>query len=79
MQLIPDLGWKAEEILQVGSRVIVHGRARGTPKGPLFGVEPSGKPFEIMAIDVHTVENGKIVTTYRVEDWAGALRQLRQR
>jgi hypothetical protein len=32
--------------------------------------------FKIMAIDVHTVEDGKIKRTYHVEDWAGAMRQL---
>jgi predicted ester cyclase len=77
MQLMPDMSWKIEETLQTGNRVIVRGRAKGTPKGPLFGVEPSGKTLEIMSIDVHTVENGRIVRTYHVEDWAGAIRQLR--
>ena len=37
----------------------------------------SGKTFEIMSIDVHTVESEKIVKTYHLEDWAGALAQLR--
>jgi hypothetical protein len=36
----------------------------------------SGKNFKIMAIDVHTVEDGKIKRTYHLEDWAGAMRQL---
>ena len=30
-----------------------------------------------MSIDIHTVENGKIVTSYHIEDWAGAIRQLK--
>ena len=77
MKLMPDMSWKPEEVLQSGNRITVRGRARGTPNGPLFGVEPTGKTFEIMSIDVHTVENGKIVETYHVEDWAGALGQLR--
>jgi len=29
-----------------------------------------------MTIDVHTVENGKLVTAHHVEDWASAIRQL---
>ena len=77
MKLMPDMTWKVEEILQSGNRVVVRGRAKGTPTGPFFGVEPSGKTFEIMSIDVHTVEGGRIVRTYHVEDWAGALAQLR--
>lgn len=75
-QLMPDLTWKIEEILQAGNRYIVRGRASGTPKAPLFGVDGKGKSFTIMSIDIHTVKDGKIVESYHVEDWAGALRQL---
>ena len=41
------------------------------------GVDGKGKSWEIMSIDIHTVENGKVVTSYHVEDWAGAIRQLK--
>ncbi|NKB18962.1 MAG: polyketide cyclase [Alphaproteobacteria bacterium] len=74
---IPDLNWKVEEMIQAGNRVIVRGRATGTPKGPLFGVDGKGKSFTIMSIDIHTLERGKIAKTYHIEDWAGALRQLK--
>ena len=75
-KLIPDLNWAVEEMIQEGNRIVVRGRATGTPKGPLFGVDGKGKSFDILTIDIHTVEGGKIVRTYHVEDWAGALRQL---
>lgn len=75
-QLIPDLNWNVEEMFQDGNRVIVRGRATGTPTGPMFGVDGGGKSFDIMSIDIHTIEGGKIVRTYHVEDWAGALGQL---
>lgn len=75
-QLIPDLGWKIEDLIQAGNKFIVRGRATGTPKGPLFGVDGAGKSFAIMSIDIHEVVNGKIVVSHHVEDWAGALRQL---
>jgi len=76
-KLIPDLNWKVEEMIQAGDRVIVRGRATGTPNGPLFGVDGKGKSFVIMSIDIHTLKGGKIVRTYHVEDWAGATRQLK--
>lgn len=76
-QLIPDLAWKIEEVLTDGNRYVVRSRATGTPRGPFFGVEPTGKRFDIMTIDIHTVEDGRIARTYHVEDWAGALGQLR--
>jgi predicted ester cyclase len=75
-KLIPDLNWAVEEMIQEGSRVVVRSRATGTPVGPLFGVDGNGKGFEILTIDIHTVEDGKIIRSYHVEDWAGALRQL---
>lgn len=75
-QLIPDLNWKIEDMIQSGNKFVVRGRATGTPKGPLFGVDGAGKSFSIMSIDIHQVANGKIVTSHHVEDWAGALRQL---
>jgi predicted ester cyclase len=76
-KLIPDLTWKIEELIEAGNRVIVRGRASGTPVGELFGVPAGGKKFEIMSIDIHTLEAGMIVRTHHVEDWAGALRQLK--
>lgn len=75
-KLIPDLNWAMEEVIDAGDRVIVRGRASGTPKGPLFGVDGKGKGFDILSIDIHTIEDGKITRTHHVEDWAGALRQL---
>jgi len=35
------------------------------------------KSFKIMTIDVHTVQEGKIIKTNHVEDWATALKQLK--
>jgi len=55
-KLIPDLNWAVEEMIQSGSRVVVRGRATGTPKGPLFGVNGNGKKFDILTIDIHTVK-----------------------
>ena len=75
-ELIPDLNWAVEAMHQDGNSVTVRSRATGTPAGPLFGVDGQGRSFDIMTIDIHTVENGKIIRTYHVEDWAGALRQL---
>ena len=73
---IPDLNWDILEIIEAGDKVIVRGRATGTPVDLMFGVDGQGRSFDIMSIDIHTVHDGQIVSTYHVEDWAGALRQL---
>ncbi len=76
-KLIPDLKWEIQEKLRSGNQIVVRGRATGTPTGPLFGVDGRGKSFDILTIDIHTIENSKIVKSYHVEDWAGALQQLK--
>jgi predicted ester cyclase len=75
-EVLPNLTWNIEEILQVGNRFVVRGRATATPVGHFLGLPPTGRQFEIMAIDIHTVEDRQIVTSYHVEDWHGALQQL---
>jgi hypothetical protein len=54
----------------------VRGEATGTPVQPFLGVQPTGKSFRTMSIDVHTVKRGKIVRTYHLENWTVAIRQL---
>lgn len=73
---VPDLKWEIVEIVQSGDRFTVIGRGKGTPVAPMFGVPPSGRSFDVLAIDVHKVAGGRIVESYHVEDWAGAVRQL---
>jgi predicted ester cyclase len=75
-QLLPDLNWAIEAMHQDGNFVVVRSRATGTPAGPLFGVDGEGRSFEMMTIDIHELEGGKIIRTHHVEDWAGALQQL---
>ncbi|MEM7522381.1 MAG: ester cyclase [Pseudomonadota bacterium] len=75
-KLIPDMNWEMVEVIEADDKVIVRGRATGTPQGPLFGVDGEGRSFDIMSVDIHTVKDGKIIDTHHVEDWAGALRQL---
>ena len=75
---LPDLNWEPQEILQDGNRYVVRSIATGTPAKPLFGQQPNGKAFRIMSIDIHTVENGRIVKSYHIEEWHKAIRQLKQ-
>jgi predicted ester cyclase len=73
---IPDLKWEIKEIIVSGDRIVVRGEGSGTPAGTFLGVPAGGKSFRVMSIDVHTIENGKMVRSYHLEDWAGAIRQL---
>jgi ketosteroid isomerase-like protein len=77
-QVVPDLEWEPQEIIETGDgRFVVRGLATGTPVGPFFGVDPAtGKSFQIMSIDIVTVEDGMITHIYHLEDWTGAVAQL---
>ena len=77
--MLPDLKWEIKEVLAdpVANKVIVRSEASGTPAGDFMGVPHSGKTFRVMAIDVHTVRDGQLAVAHHVEDWVGALRQLK--
>ncbi len=76
-QVVPDLTWAPDEIIALDGRFVVRGTASGTPVGPFLGVDPAtGKSFEIMSIDIVTVEDGLITHIYHLEDWTGAIAQL---
>ncbi|MEM6713216.1 MAG: ester cyclase [Pseudomonadota bacterium] len=76
-QVVPDLTWTPEEIIELDGRFVVRGTATGTPVGPFFGVDPAtGNAFEIMSIDIVTMEDGLITHIFHLEDWTGAVAQL---
>ena len=76
LKSVPDLKWQIRDVQVSGNQVIVRGEATGTPTGEFFGAPHTGKSFKIMSIDVHTIEGGRMVRSYHIEDWMGAVRQL---
>ena len=73
---VPDLKWEIKEVLVDDNRIIVRGEGSGTPTSAFLGIAPTGKSFHVMSIDVHTVDHGKIVRSYHLEDWSSAAQQL---
>ena len=78
-QTVPDLRWTIKEIWVADKEVVIRGEATGTPVQAFLGLEPTGKSFRTMALDIHTIEDGKIKRSYHVENWIVALRQLREK
>jgi predicted ester cyclase len=76
LKSVPDLKWEIRDVQVSGNQVTVRGEATGTPAGEFMGAPHSGKSFKVMSIDVHTLEGGKMVRSYHIEDWIGAVRQL---
>jgi predicted ester cyclase len=76
LKSVPDLAWQIRDVQVAGNQVTVRGEATGTPAGEFMGAAHTGKSFKVMSIDVHTIEGGKMIRSYHVEDWVGAIRQL---
>ena len=76
--VIPDLRWTIEEIQTVDDKITVRGEASGTPIRDLYGVKPTGKSFRTLSIDLFTVKNDKLASAYHVENWMGAVEQIRK-
>ena len=75
--VVPDLNWTIKELFVSGENtIIVRGEATGTPIKTFLGVEPTGRSFRTMSIDLYTVTGRKISRSYHVENWTAALRQL---
>ena len=72
----PDMRYTLENIIAEEDKVVDHWTARGTHRGRLFGIAPTGKYFENMGINIHHIVDGKIVEIWEVGDALGLLQQL---
>ena len=75
-ETIPDLAWSIKQLWVSGDDVIVRGEAAGTPVKPFLDIQPTGKSFRTMSIDIYQIKKGKIARSYHVENWTSARRQL---
>jgi predicted SnoaL-like aldol condensation-catalyzing enzyme/ketosteroid isomerase-like protein len=73
---IPNLRWTIKDIQTFGDQIVVRGEATGTPIREFFGAKPTGKGFRTMALDLFTVNDGKLTSAYHVENWTTALQQI---
>ena len=70
-----------------GDRITLMSKLSGTitniegfPELPMFPGIPSekllGKKFDMRAIDIQIIRDGKVKQEYHIEDWAAALNQM---
>jgi len=64
LSAVPDLHYTIEDLFGEGDRVVVRYTARGTHKGDLMGIPPTGKQATGTGTDIIRVANGKIL-----EEW----------
>lgn len=74
--IFPDFKAETQDVIAQGDRVVVRAILSRTHRGRFLGVDATGKPIKIQAIDIHQMQNGKITRTWHVEDWATALGQI---
>ncbi|HEY4816501.1 MAG TPA: ester cyclase [Candidatus Acidoferrum sp.] len=72
----PDFRITVEDILADGNAVMARWSCRGTHKGDLNGIAPTGRQFAISGLSVGRLANGKIVEGWVNWDALGLMQQL---
>src|SRR5205085_7104850 len=72
----PDFTAEFKQQLVDGDRVAMHWIFRGTHKGELYGVPPTGKSVQFQNISISRVENGRIVAYNSEVGWLSVFREI---
>jgi len=75
-QAMPDYEVTHEDLIAAGDRVAVRNTVSGTHQGAFMGHQPTRRRIEMRTMDIHQVRDGRIVTTWHLEDFAGLVAQL---
>ena len=72
----PDLQLTIEDIIAEGETVMARWSCRGTHKGDLSGIAPTGKQFTISGVSIARFANGKMAEGWVSWDALGLMQQL---
>ena len=72
----PDLHLTIEDVIAEGETVMTRWSCRGTHKGDLSGIAPTGKPFTISGVSIARFASGKMVEGWVNWDALGLMQQL---
>jgi steroid delta-isomerase-like uncharacterized protein len=73
----PDAKWQVEEMMDAGDNTVVtRWTGRGTHKGELMGLSPTGRQVAVPGIWIHRISGGRIVESWSAWDALGMLQQL---
>lgn len=73
---LPDIQWTLEEMVAETDKVAARFMMRGTHQGTFFGVPPTGKKIEVMAMNFYRFSGGQIVEEHGQPDLLGLLQQI---
>jgi len=74
----PDVRIVIHDMVQAPGQIAVRAEITGTHLGELFGIAATGKQVSFRLHEFHALENGRVVTTWHMEDWFGLFLQLGQ-
>ena len=77
-QAFPDLHITVHDMIQEPGRIGVRAEMSGTHQGELFGIAATGKQVSFRLHEFHTLDGGRVTTTWHMEDWFGLFLQLGQ-
>jgi len=72
----PDMQVKVENLIAEGDKVVSHVTSRGTHKGELMGIAPTGKQVTVPVICISRFVDDKIGENWEIIDLFGMLQQL---
>jgi steroid delta-isomerase-like uncharacterized protein len=72
----PDIQVKIENLVAEGDKVVSHVTSRGTHKGELMGIAPTGKQVTVPVICISRFMGNKIAEDWEIIDLFGMLYQL---
>jgi steroid delta-isomerase-like uncharacterized protein len=72
----PDMRMDAHDVLIDGDLVCIRSTMSGTQQGEFMGMPPTGKRFEVSAIDMVRVRDGKVTDHWGVMDAMKMMQQL---
>lgn len=73
---IPDMRLDLQDFVAEGDKVVVRLTIRGTHRGDLAGIAPTGRPIEVGVLDLFHLRGGKLSEHWALFDNLGMLRQL---
>ncbi len=72
----PDMYYDTKDVVAEGDKVVVRWVGRGTQKGEIMGIAPTGKEMTVTGISILYIVGGRIAEEWTEMDMLGALQQL---
>lgn len=75
-QAVSDGEYTIHDLIAEGDKVVLYGTFSATHTGEMQGIPATGRHFDLTAIDIFRLEDGKIVEHWDVVNQMGMLQQL---